>query len=282
MNLDTAALAAAHPAIAFDGARVVDTGWDFVVVDTGEWVFRVPRRDAVAAQLRVERRLLALLAPRLPVAVPEMSLHWLDDGTPYALYRRLPGEGAACSDARTIGTDVAALLTALHGIEPADGLVLGLAAPGRLDLDVLADRATAEVVPLLPWAAIGALHEAFAVLREPVPREVVVHADLGESNLLFDGGRLCGVIDWTDAHVGDPALDLSWYVGCLGLDGARAALASYVPPLATDPGTLWRRARAHATVQPVHAILWGLDNGRPSYVARQLARLGGIPVTPPR
>lgn len=282
MHPDLDALAAAHPAIAFDGARVVDTGWDFVVVDTGEWVFRLPRREAVAAQLRIERRLLALLGPRLPVAVPKMSLHWLDDGTSYALYRRLPGEAAACSDARTVADGVAALLSALHAVEPADALVLGLAAPGKLDLDVLADRATAEVVPLLPWAAVAALHEAFAVLREGVPAEVVVHADLGESNLLVADGRLCGVIDWTDAHVGDPALDLSWYVGCLGLDGARAALASYVPPLATDPDALWRRARAHATVQPVHAILWGLDNGRPSYVSRQLARLGGIPVTPPR
>lgn len=276
MTVDLAALAAAHPAIAFAGAVVVDGGWDFVVVDTGEWVFRVPRRDPVAAALRIERRLLALLAPRLPVAVPEMALHMLDDGTSYALYRRLPGVAASCADSHAIAGGVAALLTALHAVEPADALLLGLAAPGTLDLEVLARRTTAEVVPLLPWEAVEALREAFAALREPPPVEVVVHADLGESNLLVDGGRLAGVIDWTDAHVGDPALDLSWFVQCLGVEGARAALASYVPPEGVDPETLWRRAFAHAAVQPVHAVLYGLDHGMTSYVQRQLSRL--VPV----
>jgi len=274
--VDLDALAAAHPSIGFGDAAVVDTGWDFVVVDTGEWIVRVPRREPVAAVLRVERRLLALLGPRLPVAVPDMSLHALDDGTPYALYRRLPGEAAACADAEAIAGDVAGLLTALHAIEPADALVLGLVAPGKLDLEVLARRATAEVVPLLPWEAVEALREAFAALREPPPAEAVVHADLGESNLLVSGGALTGVIDWADAHVGDPAYDLSWFVQCLGVEGARAALAAYVPPAGTDPETLWRRAFAHAAVQPVHAVLYGLDHGLTSYVARQLARL--VPV----
>ncbi len=272
MTPDLAALAAAHPAVDLTGARVVENGWDFVVVDTGAWVFRLPRREPVAMALRVERRLLAMLGPRLPVAVPELSVHTLDSRA-YGLYPRLPGSGATCADSTALGDDVAALLTALHATDTADGLVLGLASPGRLDLDVLAQRATAEVVPLLPWAAVGALHEAFATLREPVAVEAVVHADLGESNLLVANGRLVGVIDWTDAHVGDPAQDLAWFVQCLGVERARTTLAAYVPPRGTDPDVLWRRAVAHATVQPVHAVLYGMDAGRPAYVARQLARL---------
>ena len=273
MTADLAALAAAHPGIDTSRASVVDTGWDYVVVDTGEWVFRVPRRPEVARAQRVERRLLALVAGRLGVAVPEMSLHALADGTPYALYPRLPGSPASCAGAAGIAGDVAAMLTRLHAVEPADALVLGLAAPGKLDLDLLAGRATAEVVALLPWEAVEALREAFATLREPPPAEVVVHADLGESNLLVTGGRLTGVIDWTDAHVGDPAMDLTWFVQCLGVERARAAFAAYVPPGRVDRDVLWRRAVAHATVQPVHAVLYGLDTGRPSYAARQLARL---------
>lgn len=274
MTVDPAELATAHPAIDLRGASVVDTGWDHVVVDTGDWVFRVPRRPAVAEVLRVERRLLALLGPRLPVAVPEMTLHTTPDTGVYALYRRLPGRAAACADAPALAADVARALTALHAVEPTDALVLGLVAPGKLDLDVLADRAAAEVVPLLPWEGIAALHDAFATLREPPPAEVVVHGDLGESNLLVDDtGALSAVIDWSDAHVGDPAMDLAWFVQCLGPDGARAALAAYVPPAGVDPDALWARAVAHAVVQPVHAVLYGLDHGLASYVARQLARL---------
>lgn len=266
-------LAAAHPTIALGHARSVETGWDFVVLDTGDWVFRVPRRPAVAAALEVERRLLAFLAPRLPVAVPEMSLHVLPDGTPYGLAPRLPGHGASCGDTPSVAADVAGLLTALHAVDAGDGVLLGLAMPGKLDLDVLADRAAAEVVPLLPWGAVEALRSAFAVLREPMPVEVVVHADLGESNILVSEGRVSGVIDWTDAHVGDPSLDVAWFVQCLGRDAARVALGGYSPPDGLDPDVLWCRAVAHATVQPVHAVLYGLDHGDPSYVQRQLARL---------
>lgn len=273
MTPDLAALAAAHPDVDLSSARVVDSGWDYVVVDTGSLVFRVPRREAVAAVLRVERRLLAMLGPRLPVAVPEMALHALLDGTVYATYPRLPGSPASCADAAGVAGDVAALLTALHAVEPGDALVLGLVAPGKLDLDVLAKRASAEVVPLLPWESVAALHDAFATLREPVGVPAVVHGDLGEANLLVTGGRLTGVIDWTDAHVGDPAMDLTWFVQCLGVERARAALAAYVPPRGADADALWRRAVAHATVQPVHAVLYGLDQGHASYVARQLARL---------
>jgi len=289
--VDLSALAGAHPAIDFADAVVVESGWDFVVVDTGAWVFRVPRREPVAAALKVERLLLALLAPRLPVRVPEMSVHTLyptttltrgrgdpeeTRGTTYGLYPRLPGEPSGCEDAEPIAADVARLLTALHAVDPLDALVIGLAAPGKLDLDALAQRATAEVVPLLPWEAVSALREAFATLREAPEREAVVHADLGEANLLVCQGRLTAVIDWTDAHVGDPAQDLSWFVQCLGPEGARAAFAAYEPPAGTDVDTLWRRAVAYATVQPVHAVLYGLDRDDASYVRKQLSRL--VPV----
>ncbi len=275
MTVDRAALAAAHPSIDVARATLVDTGWDYAVLDAGDWIFRVPRRAAVAEVLRVERRLLAFLAPRLPVPVPDLSLHTLDDGTVYGLYPRLPGAPSSCADAAAIGPDVAALLTALHAVDPIDALALGVATPGKLDLDLLADRAAAEVVPLLPWAAVESLRSAFAVLRDPAPAEVLLHGDLGESNILVAGGRVTAVLDWSDAHVGGPAMDLSWFVQCLGVDGARAALAAYVPPAGVDPDLLWRRAVAHATVQPVHAVLYGLDHDDPSYVRRQLSRLAG-------
>jgi aminoglycoside phosphotransferase (APT) family kinase protein len=273
VSADRAALAAAHPAIDVAGARLVDTGWDYEVLDTGDWVFRVPRLAAVAEVLRVERRLLALLGPRLPLPVPDLSLHALADGTAYGLYPRLPGRPSRCADAATVAGEIAAFLTVLHAVDPTDAVLLGLAAPGKLDLDLLADRAAAEVVPLLPWAAVEALRSAFAVLREPLPVEALVHADLGMSNILVSRRRVSGILDWTDAHVGDPAMDLTWFVQCLGPEPARAAFAGYVAPPGTDPDALWRRAVAHATVQPVHAVLYGLDRGDAPYVRRQLARL---------
>lgn len=44
------------------------------------------------------------------------------------------------------------------------------------------------------------------------PRRQVVHGDLYYQNVLFDGGRLTGIIDFDDAYVGSPLLDLALVV----------------------------------------------------------------------
>jgi aminoglycoside phosphotransferase (APT) family kinase protein len=71
-----------------------------------------------------------------------------------------------------------------------------------------------------------------------------IHGDLLRSNLLVDGGRLCGVIDFGSAGIGDRAADVvaAWSVfGRTGRDTFRRALA-------VDDGT-WDRARGYALHQ---------------------------------
>ena len=43
----------------------------------------------------------------------------------------------------------------------------------------------------------------------PADRYVVAHADLGAENILECDGTLTGVVDWSDAAITDPALDLA-------------------------------------------------------------------------
>jgi aminoglycoside phosphotransferase (APT) family kinase protein len=38
----------------------------------------------------------------------------------------------------------------------------------------------------------------------------LVHGDLWPANVLFGGGALCGLVDWTMGAVGDPALDVGF------------------------------------------------------------------------
>lgn len=60
-----------------------------------------------------------------------------------------------------------------------------------------------------------AAHTLLDAAAEPTVT-AVVHADFGSSHLLTQAGRLCGVIDFSDACLGDPALDLA-----RGLHGPR-------------------------------------------------------------
>jgi aminoglycoside phosphotransferase (APT) family kinase protein len=60
----------------------------------------------------------------------------------------------------------------------------------------------------LPWA-----YDAYCSLRTHLPAPaplVLCHGDFQPSNFLFEGGKLTAVIDWENAHVGDPREDLGW------------------------------------------------------------------------
>jgi len=47
--------------------------------------------------------------------------------------------------------------------------------------------------------------------RLPAPgRLSVCHGDFQPSNFLYENGRVTGIIDWENAHVGDPREDLGW------------------------------------------------------------------------
>ena len=44
----------------------------------------------------------------------------------------------------------------------------------------------------------------------PVVSSTLVHGDYWVGNTLWQGGRLTGVVDWSDAFLGDPAADVGY------------------------------------------------------------------------
>jgi aminoglycoside phosphotransferase (APT) family kinase protein len=76
--------------------------------------------------------------------------------------------------------------------------------------------------------------------------------------MLVRGGRLAGVIDWSDARIGDPAIDYAWL------------LHSPFPDWDVDP-ELRRRARFYHRLGPWYEAHYGLFVGRPETVERGLA-----------
>ncbi|MFZ0888642.1 MAG: phosphotransferase [Candidatus Binataceae bacterium] len=49
--------------------------------------------------------------------------------------------------------------------------------------------------------------------RPPERRLAICHCDFQPFNILVEGGRVTGVIDWANTTIGDPALDLGFTVG---------------------------------------------------------------------
>ena len=235
--------------------EVRSTGTVNAIYRIGDELYaRLPRLASWAADLDTEQLWLPRLAPALslPVPVPvgqgrptaEFPLRW-------AVYRWIDGQPYAdglVTDEERAARELAAFVTSLRAVPPAAGAPRG----GRRPLAELDARTRADI-----GAARGDIDADAALaawdLARTAPafagRPVWVHADLLRPNLLVAGGRLCAVVDFGSAGVGDPAADViaAWTVF------GPAGRAAYRAALAVDGGT-WRRARGYALHQAAAII----------------------------
>ena len=115
----------------------------------------------------------------------------------------------------------------LHQVDPAP--VLAAAARGGIEASHLAARRHIEFVTA-NFEAFGdhGTKDALAWVTEneptPVDRPSIIHGDLWPANVLMQQGHLTGLVDWTMAGIGDPALDLGF--ACAGL----AMMPAPLPP----------------------------------------------------
>ena len=255
---DLLALARDHGlALRPDGARLDTSGLDFIALhaddDAGiRWIVRAPRRPDVAAAAATEAKVLAIVRPRLPVAVPD----WRVCTPELIAYPRIAGtpavtldtgapvwnliDPAAPSDAFL--ESCAEALAALQAV-PADEMPADLvdsieAARERLDRAARLARDLLE-----PTASTWKRWQRF-VAGDTWPDHVaLVHGDLHPGHLLLDdAGRLTGIIDWTEARVTDPGVDLAMFAGCFG----RGALERLLPHFERRGGRTWPRLVDHA------------------------------------
>lgn len=253
------------PALQFREARVVDDGWDSVVLDLDdEWIVRFPRRPEVERWIEREIVLLPELAPALPVTVPHFELI-AREGPVCAAYRKIHGWPAKRALCVQIGDDLGRVLSALHGYPVERARALGVPyfdpAAWREHFTRLCDDFRQRVVPLLrpdEEEQAEAIFSQVAML-EFVP--VLIHADLGPEHVLCRDGRVAGIIDWSDARVGDPALDLSWCLNGTPLGVADAVARAY----GADRG-LRQRSLFYHRLGPWHEVTYGLDTNQERFV----------------
>jgi aminoglycoside phosphotransferase (APT) family kinase protein len=182
---------------------------------------RLPSAAAYVEQVDKEHRWLPVLAPRLPLPVPE-PLAKGEPGRgfprPWSVYRWIDGEPAAAGNVAGMArfaSDLAGFLGALYRIDPAGG-----PGPGTHNffrggpVDVY-DGETREALAALRGHIDTALAAEVwdAALRAAPPGPPVwFHGDAQPGNLLVRDGRLSAVIDFGTSGVGDPACDttIAW------------------------------------------------------------------------
>jgi len=148
------------------------------------------------------------------VPVPEVVLELTDDdalGTGFVMVC-LAGTAdpeAVLASPPALAGEIATAMARIHALDPAGADHLP-----RLDAASGVARLTAQ------FEAAGGDRPIIALgltwLRANLPPSVparVVHGDLRIGNVMVDGGRLTGVLDWELAHLGDGHEDLAY--GCL-------------------------------------------------------------------
>ena len=197
-------------------------GWDNTTFRVGtELSVRLPSADGYIPQVEKEQRWLPILAPQLPLAIPEPVANGAPGcgfPRPWSVYRWLPGEPATVdrvADLDRFAADLANFLAALYAIDPTGGPAAGEHSAFRGAPLTIYDRETREAITALDGeidtdAATEVWEAALAAPWHGPP--VWVHGDMTASNLLVVNGRLSAVIDFGCSAIGDPACDaaITW------------------------------------------------------------------------
>jgi aminoglycoside phosphotransferase (APT) family kinase protein len=81
------------------------------------------------------------------------------------------------------------------------------------------------------WEPEPILADAIGWMRANLPRSsrrTLVHGDYRTGNVLFEGDRISGVLDWEFARCGDPMWDLGW--ACAPVNRMDSELVCYLMP----------------------------------------------------
>jgi aminoglycoside phosphotransferase (APT) family kinase protein len=258
--------------------QVAEAGTDHTLYRLGDdLVARLPRMAWALDQIQSDRRWLSVLAPHLPLPVPApvaigepgAGFPW-----PWSVVPWLTGENPTTDnlDRDRAAVDLAAFITAMHGVDTTGGPVKRAGSRGgplagrdeatRTAIAELGDRVDTRRV-------VRAWDEALSAgSRSRTP--VWLHGDLQGGNMLVHQRRLSAVIDFGGLGVGDPAVDL---MSAWSIFDAPSRL-TFREALACDDDT-WQRAKGWALSTALVALPYYWDTF-PGIVAESHHKIAAV------
>ncbi len=271
-ELMSALLERDHPDLVPLGLGEVMEGWDCVTIRLGpDLAVRVPRRAHAADVIVREHVWLPRLAQEWTFAAPvPVRIGGPSEEIPWA-WAVVPWiEGSLAFDAPLSGrgaSDLGKALAQVHVPAPED-------APRNpfrsVSLAERAERFDDRVERLVDSGVaidadlVRSQYRAGAVRRRPP--DTWAHLDLHGANVLTDGGRLAGILDWGDMGAGDPATDLGHAWCLVGSSRMRDVLKGYGSAQTRIDEAAMQRVRAEALAFAV--TLAALDDATYSEAGR--------------
>ncbi len=243
-------------------AVLIGEGQNSQAYALGMSILRVPRHAGAMRELVRESEILAIIGNTLPVPIPQTAIQEVN-GCAVSIHPRIDGTilaglGALSpEEQRWLANDLADFLRALHGLPVEQFTPLATLRPSAEWRAVL-QRFETLVFPEIDAAEVGQMRKAFEdflQICDTLPRHMI-HGDFGTGNILVDGCRLAGVIDFSGCDIGDPAYDFASLAAGLGEAFTGQVLDRYMP----DPDLRQRMAFYRSTF-PLLDILDHAEHG---------------------
>jgi aminoglycoside phosphotransferase (APT) family kinase protein len=274
-----ARIRAEFPQLGFCRAILNDDGEDHAVVILDDArVFRFPRTAECASYAARERRLLEQLRHTSSLPMPEYR--WVSVAGDFAGYPMIPGRplsealfaGLSRDVQEQVLGEIGGFLARLHrlpaSLVTSQNTATGTAWSGADYVRRYRGRRE-RIASTLPRKLLVRIDRFFESLPEIVDRAppVLIHGDLSEDHILLapHGDRLGGVIDFTDAGVGDPAFDFT-FLWAYGDWGPACAALAYGGGDATSE--IVARSRWWFIRYSIDRIWWNLSGARPCDTAK--------------
>jgi aminoglycoside 2''-phosphotransferase len=264
------------PDLKIHKAESYDSGWDNdILIVNSKIVFRFPKSEVIAAKLKMEGKVLRLLKSKNPILqIPEYEYLYEGSKIKCVKYTFIEGKDLSecydnklphCQDnAKSIGD----FLTKLHSINLAD--ITGTNIKNIHTLKYwrnLYDKVRNDIYPFLNDHQQREISSFFECFLEKYPKttfsKVIIHGDLTVSNMIYceNKGRISGIIDFTDAQLGDPAFDFAGLYWSFGPNFTKDVLTYYKSQEPLD--AIFERVSKFYGLQPVfHNLLYEIKNNK--------------------
>ena len=207
--------------------KLYSEGWDnWVYIVNEKLIFRLPRRYIAIPLIERENKILALLAEQLELAIPNPMYQGFGHASyPYPIqgYQKLPGIPAEqlqlSKENRIKNIDVMAkFLKQLHSIsvKTLEQHDIEEQVFNRCNAVIITKQCLDKVKKINQFGKHIIDEEKVSVLINSAfsmdfssDQSCLVHGDLYSRHLLFEGNDLTGIIDWGDAGINHPVVDLA-------------------------------------------------------------------------
>ncbi|QXE00774.1 phosphotransferase [Terribacillus sp. DMT04] len=239
-----------------------DTGWDHqVYVINQRWILRVPRhRRSISKE---EGKLLKDLRARTTVALPSWRVCTTADGQEAMLYPYIPGRPIHArmskSDLKQAARQLGSFLTELHRVS----VTFKLPRRDKTYYDRFLNQIRT-FYPKLPNRVAAYTEKLFSNYQPTYSS--VVHGDLRPAHLLAEQPfRKLGVLDFSDMHMGDPAIDFAG-IAQVSTEFMELVLSSYK---SEEKNMIRQRVNMLSKLSLYYQLL---EKGPNSYVLAELER----------